>query len=177
MAFGLAALLAAGGVYLATLGRTSWSSYSEAQLDALEAEAVRAGARVDASFVSDERIRRIAAPGALVAGAVVFLVAFFVPARRRGPKEDSDEALRLAAAVGAGGALGPSAEQEQYASAARLLGVTLQASPAVIDAAYQAQLQERGSPHIPGRPDLTRLGEEHLVRLARARDLLIARRR
>ena len=81
-----------------------------------------------------------------------------------------DEDSRLVAAVGDPAVLREGARQK----AAALLGVAPDAPPAVIEAALQAQLQQRDPSLLVGlAPDLKQLVMEQREELTRARDLLL----
>jgi hypothetical protein len=183
----LAVVTAGGAIYLREQsGRTSFGAYSEAQLDTLEANyravslaprpqgtvAARQDAALDAQVslesLQTERYRR----RALRALAIVALLAAagaLLP-RRGGSRGDRGEDARLRKAMGDPAVL---LEGERH-KAARLLGVTPEAPPAVIDAALAAQL----AAHDPGRvdgiaPEVRRMMLDQREALQRARDLLV----
>jgi hypothetical protein len=86
------------------------------------------------------------------------------------PRTSSDEESRLVAAVGDPSVLREGARQK----AAALLGVAPDAPPAVIEAALQAQLQQRDPAMLSGlAPDLKQLVMDQREELTRARDLLL----
>lgn len=187
------AIVAAGSAaWLRSQGKaSSFGPYSDAQLDTLEAgyrAAMRAPppppgsgtraalARREASIDADvslglletERHRRKALLGALVV-AVLAMVGALLP-RRGGAGKTGDEERRLARAMGDPAAL---LEGERH-RAAKLLGINLDAPPAVVDAALAAQLASHDLARLDGlAPDLRRMVLEQREALQRARDLLL----
>lgn len=186
----LISLLLAG--YHWKLAVSSYSSYSDEQLAKFEQEleslkAGEAGAtledKVVASLASSERSRRVRVRLFAVAGLVLLALGIAVPNLRFGRRatplpEDPDEARRLRAFIGTLPQVPPGAQAplDRY-RAAELLGVRLDASPAVVEAAYAALLKERD----PGRrdglaTDLQQLMEEQLRLLHQARDVMLGKR-
>jgi hypothetical protein len=189
--FAALAVLAAGGAFfLREKSRsTSFSAYTEAQLDTLEVNyravsqapptqgtvAARQEAALDAQLslesLQTERHRRLALR-ALALVALLAVVGAVLP-RRGGSRRDRGEDARLRKAMGDPAVL---IEGERH-KAARLLGVTPEAPPAVIDAALAAQL----AAHDPGRveglaPEVRRMILDQREALQRARDLLVRAR-
>ena len=190
LAFVLVAVLAATGAWVlkSRSAGSSFGGYSTAQLDTLERgyrvamqrPPVRPGVRsvgardsIDAEislgFLEEERMRRRLFLGAV---AVALLGAIGAALPRRGVPRDRGEEGRLAEALGSPEVLLEGERQK----AARLLGVSLDAPPTVIDAALQAQLASRDAGRMVGlAPDLQRLVVEQRVALQRARDLLVSK--
>jgi hypothetical protein len=187
--FAALAVLAAGGAFfLREKSRsTSFSAYSEVQLDTLEASyravskapptqgtlAAREEAVLDAQLslesLQTERHRRLELR-ALALVALLAVVGALLPRRGGGSRRVRGEDARLRKAMGDPAVL---LEGERH-KAARLLGVTPEAPPAVIDAALAAQL----AAHDPGRvdglaPEVRRMILEQRQALQRARDLLV----
>ena len=186
--FAALAVLAAGGAFFLRekSSSTSFSAYTEAQLDTLEANyravsqapptqgtlAARQDAALDAQLslesLQTERHRRLALRAfALV--ALLAVVGALLP-RRGGSRRDRGEDARLRKTMGDPTVL---LEGERH-KAARLLGVTPEAPTAVIDAALAAQL----AAHDPGRvdglaPEVRRMILDQRQALQRARDLLV----
>jgi hypothetical protein len=182
----LAVLTAGGAIYLREKSSaSSFSSYSDAQLDTLEANYAavrRAGAaastasRRDAALDAElslerlqtERYRRIALRSLVL--VALLSVAGAVLAGRRRPRRDREEESRLRDAMGDPAAL---LEGERN-KAARLLGVTPEAPPAVVDAALAAQLAAHDVGRLDGiAPEVRRLLLDQRESLQRARDLLV----
>jgi hypothetical protein len=184
----LAVLTAGGAIWLREQSsRSSFSSYSDSQLDTLE-EGYRAVTRapagpgttatsrrdaaLDAELslerVQTERYRRtalrslamvslLAAVGALLAG-------------RGRARRDRGEEARLRVAMGDPVAL----LEGERDKAARLLGVRPEAPPAVVDAALAAQLAAHDLGRLDGiAPEVRRLLLDQRESLQRARDLLV----
>ncbi|MFL5345096.1 MAG: hypothetical protein ACJ8AT_09890 [Hyalangium sp.] len=174
--------------YLGTLARNSFSAYSGEQLDMLERELSQelgspkssgkhAGPKEQLAgsqqLLQEERQRRLFFTLALGVAGVAGVASFFV----RGGSSSSpvlrgsgDEDARLLAAVGDPSVLREGARQR----AASLLGVAPDAPPAVIEAALQAQLQQRDPARLEGlAPDLKKIALEQREELVRARDLLL----
>ena len=188
----IAVVAAGSAAWLRSQGKAStFGPYSDAQLDTLAAgyrAAMKAPppparatrlqllARREASIDADvslhlletERHRRKALLGAL-AVAVLAVVGALIP-RRRGSARTGAEERRLAAAMGDPAAL---LEGERH-RAAKLLGVNLEAPPAVVDAALAAQLASHDLGRLDGlAPDLRRMVLEQREALQSARDLLV----
>lgn len=189
--FAALAVLAAGGAFfLREKSRsTSFSAYTEAQLDTLEesyravsqapptqgtaaAKAAREEAVLDAQLslesLQTERHRRLSLR-ALALVALLAVVGALLP-RRGGSRRNRGEDARLRKAMGDPNVL---LEGERH-KAARLLGVAPEAPPAVVDAALEAQL----AAHDPGRvdglaPEVRRMILDQRQALQRARDLLV----
>lgn len=184
----LAVLTAGGAIYLREKSSaSSFSSYTDAQLDTLEANyravtrapaatspAARRDAVVDAEIslerLQTERYRRIALRSlALVA---LLSVVGAVLAGRGGPRRDRREESRLREVAGDPAAL---LEGERN-KAARLLGVTPESPPEVVDAALAAQLAAHDVGRLDGiAPEVRRLLLDQRESLQRARDLLVRR--
>jgi hypothetical protein len=182
----LAVLTAGGAIYLREKSSaSSFSSYSDGQLDTLEANyravtrapaGTSATSRRDAALDAEmslerlqtERYRRIALRSlALVA---LLSVAGAVLAGRGRPPRNHKEDSRLREAMGDPAAL---LEGERN-KAARLLGVTPEAPPAVVDAALAAQLAAHEVGRLDGiAPEVRRLLIDQRESLQRARDLLV----
>jgi hypothetical protein len=175
--------------YLALFQKSSFSGYSGEQLDLLEQEltdaraAPQAPARGKAPLLAEriqdgqqriqaERQRRQFLALALGGLGLATLAAFFVrsgPVRFR-PRASTGEEARLLAAVGDPAVLREGARQK----AATLLGVSPDAPPAVIEAALQAQLQQRDPAKLAGlAPALQDQALRQREELVRARDLLL----
>jgi len=186
--FAALAVVTAGGAFWLRekSSESSFSAYTEAQLDTLEAGyravtrappgqgnlASRRDAALDAELslerLQTERHRRLALRG-MVMVALLAVVGVVLP-RRGGARRDRGEDARLRKAMGDPAAL---LEGERH-KAARLLGVTLEAPPPVVDAALAAQL----AAHDPGRidgiaPEVRRMLTDQRQALQRARDLLV----
>ena len=186
--FAALAVVAAGGAFWLRekSSATSFAAYTGAQLDTLEAGyrallrapppqgsvASRQDAVLDAQLSMEslqaERHRRLALRG-LVAVALLAVVGALLP-RRGGARRDRGEDARLRKAMGDPAAL---LEGERH-KAARLLGVTLEAPPAVVDAALAAQLAAHDLGRLGGiAPEVRRLLLDQRQALQRARDLLV----
>jgi len=186
----LAVLSAGGAIFLREKSSsTSFSAYTEAQLDTLEANyravsqapptqgtvaarAAREEAALDAQLslesLQTERYRRRALRALLIV-ALLAVVGALLP-RRRGSQGDRGEDERLRKAMGDPAVL---LEGERH-KAARLLGVTPEAPPAVIDAALAAQLAAHDPARVDGlAPEVRRMILEQRQALQRARDLLV----
>lgn len=185
------ALLAVGvGAWLRAQGTaSSFGPYTGAQLDTLEAgyraamqappapgvgprvlaaQEASVDAEVSLGLLHAERQRRRALLGVL-AVAILATLGALLP-RRGGPASSRDEEQRLARAMGSPTAL---LDGERH-RAARLLGVALEAPPAVVDAALAAQLAAHDLGRLDGvAPDLRRMVLEQRESLQRARDLLV----
>ncbi len=177
--------LSAGGTaaYLGFFSKNSFSGYSREQLDMLEREFMAQGhaGGADAVWLQDRRQllqqehqRRLwlalaLGAAALAGGAAILTRGGASSSRLRG---SSDEDARLVAAVGDPAVLREGARQK----AATLLGVAPDAPPAVIEAALQAQLQQRDPTLLAGlAPDLKQLVMKQREELLRARDLLLGK--
>lgn len=169
-------------VYLLSWGKNSYSSFSEAQLETMDAELaseIRDGAgereailsmSVSRLLIEEEharRSRRWPAAGALgVSG--LFLLASFWSARRSGQR---DEGLRLADSIGNAGSDGSGALSRQDAAA--LLKISASAPLELVHAAYHAHATAARGRMEGAAPDLRHLSEAHLRRLEQARDVLL----
>ncbi len=188
LAFAALAVMTAGGaIWLREKSSaSSFSSYSDPQLDTLEAgyraakrtppasasTASRRDAALDAELsleqLQTERYRRTALRSLAVV-TLLAIVGALLPGRRR-TRPDRKEEVRLREVMGDPTAL---LEGERN-KAARLLGVTPEAPPAVVDAALAAQLAAHDLSRLDGiAPDLRRLLLEQRESLQRARDLLV----
>ncbi|MBN1209148.1 MAG: hypothetical protein JXB05_30100 [Myxococcaceae bacterium] len=180
--------------YLGTAAKNSFSGYSREQLELLERELAqleperggdkrssKASGRQDAQqellqgnrqLLQEERQRRLYFPLALGVAGLAAVAAFLVrggssTASLRG---SSHEEARLLAAMGDPAVLREGARHK----AAALLGVSPDAPPAVIEAALQAQLQQRDPSQLHGlSQDLKQLVLQQREELVRARDLLL----
>lgn len=191
----MVALGAAGTAgYLGTAAKNSYSDYSREQLDLLEHElsqelapernaprpsksAAKRAERLEQlalnqQLLQQERQRRsffyLACGVAGAAALAAYLVGGGASFPRR--RSSSGEDARLLAAIGDPTVLREGARQK----AATLLGVSPEAPPAVIEAALQAQLQQRDISRLDGlAPDLQKLALQQREELIRARDLLL----
>lgn len=163
-----------------SLGRTSFSRNSEAQLDTFEAEFARldAGGELDRTLaftrgvLVKERRRRLLLPTGIAVATVALLGLVALvrrpPRRRRVDEEDS----RLLTALGDPALALEGAKNK----AAALLGVTRDAPAAVIEAALEAQLRERDPARYEGlAPSLLHIVAGEREALQKARDLLLRR--
>jgi hypothetical protein len=186
--FAALAVLAAGGAFYLREqnSRTSFSAYSGAQLDTLEANyrqvaksppaqgslasrrEVALDAQLSLEMLLAERNRRLALRSfGLV--ALLAAVGALLP-RRGGGRGDRAEDARLRKVMGDPAVL---LEGERH-KAARLLGVTLEAPESVVDAALAAQLAAHDLGRLDGvTPDLRRVVLDQRQALQRARDLLV----
>ncbi|HYH97748.1 hypothetical protein [Hyalangium sp.] len=181
--------------YLGSVAKNSFSAYSLEQLDVLERELSQELApehrpvrspktakqaerqeflAADHQLLLEERQRRLYFMLALGLAGAAAVGAFLVrggtsstPSLRGSRGED----VRLLAVVGDPAVLREGARQK----AAALLGVSPDAPPAVIEAALQAQLQQRDPSRLDGlAPDLQKLALQQREELVRARDLLVS---
>ncbi|HLL05642.1 MAG TPA: hypothetical protein VK539_34045 [Myxococcaceae bacterium] len=181
--------------YFGFFVKNSFTSYSNEQLDMLERElaAEREQRRAPASrkprgsdaraeeqpwaddrqdLLERERKRRLLFIASMGMTGLLILGAFLARGGSSTPRlrASDDEESRLAAAVGDPSVLREGARQK----AASLLGVAPDAPPAVIEAALQAQLQQRDPAMLVGlAPDLKQLVMDQREELTRARDLLL----
>jgi len=181
--------------YLGTVSKNSFSDYSGEQLDLLERELSQELAQERGSshapkrsakqverqeqlaanqqLLQEERQRRLYFFLALGLAGAAAVAAFFLPggaSSHPSLRASSDEDARLLAAIGDPIVLREGARQK----AAALLGVSPEAPPAVIEAALQAQLQQRDLSRMDGlAPDLQKLALQQREELVRARDLLL----
>lgn len=184
----LAVLTAGGAIWLREQSsRSSFSSYSDSQLDTLEAgyRAVtrtppapgstatsRRDAALDAELslerLQTERHRRIALRS-LAMVSLLAAVGALLAGRGRARRDRGEEA-RLRVAMGDPVAL----LEGERDKAARLLGVRPEAPPAVVDAALAAQLAAHDLGRLDGiAPEVRRLLLDQRESLQRARDLLV----
>jgi len=189
LVFAALAVVAAGGAFWLRekSAASSFAAYTGAQLDTLEAgyrAVIRAppapgslashrDASLDAELslerLQTERHRRLALRG-LAMVAILAVVGALLPRRGGGARRDRGEDARLRKAMGDPAAL---LEGERN-KAARLLGVTLEAPPAVVDAALAAQLAAHDLARMDGiAPEVKRLLVDQRQALQRARDLLV----
>ncbi|HSP18058.1 MAG TPA: hypothetical protein VLQ79_00985, partial [Myxococcaceae bacterium] len=125
-------------------------------------------AEVSLELLRTERHRRNALRAAL-AVAVLAAIGAVLPRRGAG-RARGDEDRRLARAMGDPAVL---LEGERH-KAAKLLGVSVEAPAAVVDAALSAQLATHDLGRLEGlAPDLRRMLLEQREALQRARDLLV----
>jgi len=179
----LVALLSGGFAgYLATSGKTSYASYSAAQLDQLEAELSRqidrtSGDERDEHLVSlmilrEERERPFkmqVAGGVAGLSLLTALVLTLVSGRRKDSEQEQDA---YGNPVDGGGA-----RQMDHNRAAALLGVRPDAPRAVIEAALQAQLTEKDPSQLGGHdPSLRQRILQQREELVAAANVLLGRR-
>jgi hypothetical protein len=152
----LVALLSGGYAgYLATAAKTSYSSFSPAQLDQIEAEQVRQLDRtsgderdnhlISLSLLREERSRPFkvqVAGGVAGLSLVTALVLTLVGGRRKGSSQEEEP-------YGTPAESGGSRQMDRNRAAA-LLGVRPDAPRAVIEAALQAQLAEKDPSQLGG---------------------------
>jgi hypothetical protein len=179
----LVALLSGGYAgYLSTVAKTSYSSFSPAQLDQIEAEQMRQADRtsgderdnhlISLSLLRDERTRRAHFPIAGgVAGLSLFgaLVLTLVGGRRKDSGQEEEP-------YGAPGESGGSRQMDRNRAAA-LLGVRPDAPRAVVEAALQAQLAEKDPSQLGGHdPSLRQKILQQREELQAAANVLLGRR-
>jgi hypothetical protein len=182
--------------YLSTFSKNSFSGYSSEQLDLLERElgqelaqvsgptrpskkSARQAERqeqlaVNQQLLQEERQRRFSFYLALGLAGVTAVGATLLRGGSSTPtlRGSGDEEARLLATIGDPAVLREGARQK----AAALLGVSPEAPPAVIEAALQAQLQQRDITRLDGlAPDLQKLALQQREELIRARELLLNR--
>jgi hypothetical protein len=175
--------------YLGTVAKNSFSAYSSEQLGMLERELEHVPTHsskasgpqteqkerlaVTQQLLQQERQRRLFFLAALGVAGLAGVGSFFVRGGSSSApslRGSSDEDARLVAAVGNPSVLREGARKK----AASLLGVSPEAPPAVIEAALQAQLQQRDPSRMEGlAPDLKKLAVQQREELVRARDLLL----
>jgi hypothetical protein len=178
----LVALLSGGFAgYLGTVAKTSYSSYSPAQLDQLEAELTRQIDRtsgdmrdehlISLSILREERQRPFkmqVAGGVAAASLFTALVLTLVSGRRKGSREEEDPY----GAPSDGGS-----RQMDRNRAAALLGVRPDAPRAVVEAALQAQLAEKDPSQLGGHdPSLRQKIHQQREELQAAANVLLGRR-
>ncbi len=174
--FALLALGFVGGaIYFGALAKSSYSAYSEEQLTVLADGFARLEHPTEAQDFSrtlfeEEKRRRLFFPLMLV-GAVLSAIGVYLTRAVR-ESFSAPEDARFAATVG-----NPSLVLEGAKNkAATLLGVTVTAPPAVIEAALTAQLASRDPSQMQGMaPDLQKLVNDQRDALIKARDLLLGR--
>lgn len=181
--------------YFGYFVKNSFTSYSNEQLDMLERELAaereqrraapsrkprgsdprpeeQAWADDRSQLLEEERKRRLLFIASVGMTGLLILGAFLTHRGSSPPRlrASDDEESRLVAAVGDPSVLREGARQK----AASLLGVAPDAPPAVIEAALQAQLQQRDPAMLVGlAPDLKQLVMDQREELTRARDLLL----
>jgi hypothetical protein len=165
--------------YFGALVKNSYSGYSNEQLDMLEREVAvelkqrRSTAAEDRQLlIREERQRRLFFILALGVAGLSAVGVFFTRGGSSAPRlrASDEEESRLVAAMGDPSVLREGARQK----AAALLGVAPDAPAAVIEAALQAQLQQRDPAMLTGlAPDLKQLVMTQREELTRARDLLL----
>jgi hypothetical protein len=181
----LALVAAATAGYLETQTRTSYSGYSEEQLAALEQElgqhTKKKGREADSIFIEQRlqeehqrranvRLAMSVAGGLGLAAVASFLLSGLSALRAR--RDARREQQTMSKAYGGFG----SSSEEAREKAAALLGVSVNAPPAVIEAALEAHLKERDLSRMDGlAPDLQQMMMEQREALVRARNLLIGR--
>lgn len=183
------AVVAAGGAFWLRQQSSvsSFAAYSDSQLDTLEAGyrrvmqtptaptsggAARPDAALDAELslqmLQNERHRRTTLRGLAIVALFGTLGALLMG--RRSGRADRGEDTRLREAMGDPAVL---LEGERH-KAARLLGVTPDAPPEVIDAALAARLAASDLDRLEGiAPEVRRLVLDRRQELQRARDLLL----
>lgn len=170
----LAICLAGGAGYFGTLGKSSYSAYSAEQLAVLEDGFLDLKAPTDEQLYSRELLRtekqrRILFP-VLIVAAVLCAIGAYLSRAARESFASAEEGARFAATVGNPGLVLEGAKNK----AAALLGVTLTAPAAVIEAALAAQLASRDPDKLHGiAPDLKAMVLAQREALIKARDLLI----
>ncbi len=179
----LVALLSGGYAgYLATFAKTSYSSYSPAQLDQIEAEQSRQvnrthGDERDQHLISlmllrEERARPFKMQVAGGVAGLSFLSALVVTLLGRRREDSTQEQDAYGNPIESGGA-----QQLDRNRAAALLGVRPDAPRAVIEAALQAQLAERDPSQLQGlAPDLRHKYLQQREALQQAGNVLLGRR-
>ncbi len=181
---GLLSLAALGVWAWFLLGRVgSVSTFDEAKLAVLQEEADRVLASeemgtpawldADASraLISQERMRRRVLWSGLPVASVLAIAALFAPKLRVRPRRDRKEEARLSEFLG-----GQRAEiaADARKSAAELLGITPNAPPELVEAAFQAQMRQRDPARYDGvAPDLVKIAESQRQQLVKARELLL----
>lgn len=180
----LVALLSGGYAgYFATVAKTSYSSYSPAQLDQIEAEQMRQLDRtsgderdnhlISLSLLREERFRpfKMQVAGGVAGLALVSaLVLTLVGGRRKDSQHEEHDAYGHPAESG-------SSRQMDRNRAAALLGVRPDAPRAVIEAALQAQLAEKDPSQLAGHdPSLRHKLLQEREELLAASQLLLGRR-
>lgn len=187
--FAALAVLAAGGAFWLReqSSTSSFAPYSDSQLDQLQAgyrgvmgappaqgnsgvsgQDAALDAELSLQLLQKERQRRNALRG-LAMVSLLAVVGALVPGHR-GARGDRGEESRLRKAMGDPAVL---LEGERH-KAARLLGVTPEAPPAVIDAALVARLAAHDLGRLDGiAPELRRMVLDQRQELQRARDLLV----
>jgi hypothetical protein len=178
----LIALLSGGFAgYLGTVAKTSYSSYSPAQLDQLEAELTRQIDRtsgdmrdehlISLSILREERQRPFkmqVAGGVAAASLFTALVLTLVSGRRKGSREEEDPY---------GTPSDGGSRQMDRNRAAALLGVRPDAPRAVVEAALQAQLAEKDPSQLGGHdPSLRQKIHQQREELQAAAHVLLGRR-
>jgi hypothetical protein len=181
----LAAIAFGVGAYSWRLATTSYSSYSAEQLEMFARElqtlqASDAGATLDdkvvAAMASAELSRRERVRISLVAGLVLIAIALVAPRWSFPSRGSGSEGERLKDFVGPLPVATPGAPAMDKYRAAEALGVRMDASPAVIEAAFEALLKERDPKRRDGlMPDLQRQMDEQLRQLHEARRVLLGK--
>ena len=187
LVFGVLAVLAAGGAFwLREQSRTSpFAPYTDSQLDTLTAgyravlrapQETRGDAALDAELsletLQAEQHRRIGLRGLALLSLLAAAGSILFPGRGRAWRDRGEEA-RMRDAMGDPALV---LEGERH-KAARLLGVTPEAPPAVVEAALAAHLAAHDPSKLDGlAPDLRRMVLDRRGALQRARDLLLGAR-
>ena len=171
----LALLLGAGAAWFGTKARGSYSSYSSEQLQVLEEGFTQlAHPTEDQQFsrelLETEKKRRIAFPLLIVGAVLAAIGAYVVRGVRESFGASPGEEARFAATMGDPAVVLEGARNK----AAALLGVTVTAPPAVIEAALAAQLETRDPAKLMGiAPELKAMVLAQREVLIKARDLLL----
>lgn len=179
----LVALLSGGYAgYLATGAKTSYSSYSPAQLDQIEAEQTRQLDRtsgderdnhlISLSLLREERARpfKMQVAGGVAGLSLVTALVLTLVGRRREDSSQEDEPHGTPAEGGG-------SRQMDRNRAAALLGVRPDAPRAVIEAALQAQLAEKEPSQLAGHdPSLRQKLLQEREELHTASHVLLGRR-
>ncbi len=170
-------VFAGGAAYFGTLAKSSYSAYSEEQLTMLgdgfaHMERQSEEQMYSRELLEAEKRRRLFFPLMLVGAVLSAIGVYLTRAMGESFSSTSAEDARFAATVGNPSLLLDGARNK----AAALLGVTVTAPPAVIEAALVAQLASRDPAQMGGMaPDLKALVMDQRAALIKARDLLLGR--
>ncbi|WP_152622534.1 hypothetical protein [Archangium violaceum] len=179
----LIALLSGGYAgYLSTVAKTSYSSFSPAQLDQIEAEQTRQLDRtsgderdnhlISLSLIRDERTRLFHIPVAGGVAALSLLSALVLTLVGKRGKDSGQEEDPYGPPAESGGS-----RQMDRNRAAAILGVRPDAPRAVIEAALQAQLAEKDPSQLGGHdPSLRQKIHQQREELQAAANVLLGRR-
>ena len=167
--------LAGAAAYFGTLAKSSYSSYSTEQLQTLEKGMDQLAQPTEEQAYSRvlleaEKQRRLLFPGLAIAAVLAAIGAYILKPARESFAPSSAEEARFSASIGNPLLVLEGARNK----AATLLGVTVHAPPAVIEAALAAQLQSRDPSKMDGlAPDLKAMALSQRDELIKARDLLM----